>query len=130
MDTKNITDFIVKGINEKKQSQQIIVVTHNHNIVVNTNSEQVIHMEFAGGEINASHSGALPAFELRDPICDVMEGGREGVWSCYYRITKTLEKKEKVTHIRIFKIFIDFCDRTAYNISEQRNLLDLSELLL
>lgn len=59
MDTKNITDFIVKGINEKKQSQQIIVVTHNPNIVVNTNSEQVIHMEFAGGEINASHSGAL-----------------------------------------------------------------------
>lgn len=45
----------VKGINEKKQSQQIIVVTHNPNIVVNTNSEQVIHMEFAGGEINASH---------------------------------------------------------------------------
>ena len=33
-------------------------------------------------------------------------------------------------HIRIFKIFIDFCDRTAYNISEQRNLLDLSALLL
>lgn len=44
-----------RGINEKKQSQQIIVVTHNPNIVVNTNSEQVIHMEFAGGEINASH---------------------------------------------------------------------------
>lgn len=44
-----------RGINEKKQSQQIIVVTHNPNIVVNTNSEQVINMEFAGGEINASH---------------------------------------------------------------------------
>ena len=66
LDTKNITDFIVKGINEKKQSQQIIVVTHNPNIVVNTNSEQVIHMEFAGGEINASHSGALQDFEIRD----------------------------------------------------------------
>lgn len=35
LDTKNITDFIVKGINEKKQSQQIIVVTHNPNIIVN-----------------------------------------------------------------------------------------------
>ena len=79
MDTKNITDFIVKGINEKKQSQQIIVVTHNPNIVVNTNSEQVIHMEFAGGEINASHSGALQDFEIRDAICDVMEGGREAL---------------------------------------------------
>ena len=25
---------------------------------------------------------------------------------------------------------VDFCDRTAYNISERRNLLDLSALLL
>ena len=88
---KNITDFIVKGINEKKQSQQIIVVTHNPNIVVNTNSEQVIHMEFAGGEINASHSGALQELEIRDAICDVMEGGREALESRYYRITKALE---------------------------------------
>lgn len=91
LDTKNITDFIVKGINDKKQSQQIIVVTHNPNIVVNTNSEQVIHMEFAGGEINASHSGALQDFEIRDAICDVMEGGREALESRYYRITKALE---------------------------------------
>ena len=34
-------------------------------------------MEFAGGEINASHSGALQDFEIRDAICDVMEGGRD-----------------------------------------------------
>ena len=87
-------------------------------------------MEFAGGEINASHSGALQDFEIRDAICDVMEGGREALESRYYRITKALEQEEKVTHIRIFKIFIDFCDRTAYNIGEQRNLLDLSALLL
>lgn len=91
LDTKNITDFIVKGINEKKQNQQIIVVTHNPNIVVNTNSEQVIHMEFAGGIINASHAGALQDFEIRDAICDVMEGGREALESRYYRITKALE---------------------------------------
>ena len=52
---------------------------------------QVIHMEFAGGEINASHSGALQDFEIRDAICDVMEGGREAFESRYYRITKALE---------------------------------------
>lgn len=91
LDTKNISDFIVKGINEKKNEQQIIVVTHNPNIVVNTNSEQVIHMEFAGGEINASHSGALQDVEIRDAICDVMEGGRDALESRYYRISKALE---------------------------------------
>ena len=45
---------------------------------MNTNSEQVIHMEFAGGEINASHSGALQDFEIRDAICDVMERRKRG----------------------------------------------------
>ena len=51
----------------------------------------MIHMEFAGGEINASHSGALQDVEIRDAICDVMEGGREALESRYYRITKALE---------------------------------------
>ena len=51
----------------------------------------MITMEFAGGEINASHSGALQDFEIRDAICDVMEGGREALESRYYRITKALE---------------------------------------
>lgn len=91
LDTKNITDFIVKGINEKKRNQQIIVVTHNPNIVVNTNSEQVVHMDYAGGQINVSHSGALQDFDIRNAICDVMEGGRQALENRYYRITRALE---------------------------------------
>ena len=92
LDTKNISEFVVKGINNKKRNQQIIVVTHNPNIVVNTNSEQIIHMEYGGGEINASHSGALQELEIRDAICDVMEGGREALDARYYRISKALLK--------------------------------------
>lgn len=92
LDTKNISEFVVKGINNKKQNQQIIVVTHNPNIVVNTNSEQIIHMEYRGGEINASHSGALQKLEIRDAICEVMEGGREALDARYYRISKALSK--------------------------------------
>lgn len=30
-------------------------------------------------------------FEIRDAICDVMEGGREALEGRYYRITKALE---------------------------------------
>lgn len=92
LDTKNISEFVVKGINNKKKNQQIIVVTHNPNIVVNTNSEQIIHMEYGGGEINASHSGALQELEIRDAICEVMEGGREALDARYYRISKALSK--------------------------------------
>ena len=92
LDTKNISEFVVKGINNKKKNQQIIIVTHNPNIVVNTNSEQIIHMEYGGGEINASHSGALQELDIRDAICEVMEGGREALDARYYRISKALSK--------------------------------------
>ena len=48
--------------------------------------------EYGGGEINASHSGALQELEIRDAICDVMEGGREALDARYYRISKALLK--------------------------------------
>lgn len=35
-----------------------------------------------------------------------------------------------ITKQRITEIFLDFYDRTVYNINEQSNLLDLSALLL
>ena len=49
-------------------------------------------MEYRGGEINASHSGALQKLEIRDAICEVMEGGREALDARYYRISKALSK--------------------------------------
>lgn len=55
-----------------------------------TNSEQVIH-GVCGWRNKCSHSGALQDVEIRDAICDVMEGGREALESRYYRITKALE---------------------------------------
>ena len=59
LDTRNITDIVVSSINEMKKQQQIIVVTHNPNIVVNTNSEQVIQLDYRNEQIINSCSGAL-----------------------------------------------------------------------
>ena len=59
LDTRNITDIVVSSINEMKKQQQIIVVTHNPNIVVNTNSEQVVQLDYRNEQIINSCSGAL-----------------------------------------------------------------------
>lgn len=92
LDTRNITDIVVSSINDMKKNQQIIVVTHNPNIVVNTNSEQVIQLDFVGGQIVNSCSGALQSHDVRDAICEVMEGGKEALEKRYYRIFRALEK--------------------------------------
>lgn len=91
LDTRNITEIVVNSINNKKKSQQIIIVTHNPNIVVNTNSEQVIQLDYVNGQIVTVCSGALQDHAVRDGICNVMEGGKEALEKRYYRIFKALE---------------------------------------
>lgn len=90
LDTRNITEIVVKGINRIKPQQQIIVVTHNPNIVVNTNSEQVIYLDYRNGQIVSTCAGALQNHDVRDAICEVMEGGKDALEQRYYRIFKAL----------------------------------------
>ena len=74
-----------------KKKQQIILVTHNPNIVVNTNSEQVVQLDYRNGQIVNACEGALQKHNVRDAICEVMEGGKEALEKRYYRIFKALE---------------------------------------
>lgn len=93
LDTLKISDLIVTGVNEIKKNRQVVFVTHNPNIVVNTNSEQVNHMDFVRGQIQVANEGALQCFKVRDAICRVMEGGKTAFDKRYYRISKALSSK-------------------------------------
>lgn len=91
LDTRNITDIVVNSINQMKKRQQIILVTHNPNIVVNTNSEQITQLDYVNGQIITACAGALQSHDVRDAICEVMEGGKEALEKRYYRIFKALQ---------------------------------------
>ena len=91
LDTRNITDIVVSSINQMKKRQQVILVTHNPNIVVNTNSEQVTQLDYVNGQIITACAGALQSHDVRDAICEVMEGGKEALEKRYYRIFKALQ---------------------------------------
>ncbi|MGM9986440.1 MAG: TrlF family AAA-like ATPase [Bacillaceae bacterium] len=91
LDTRRITDLIVKGLRNLKKKQQIIVVTHNPNIPVNGSAEMIIHLNFAGGMIRVNAAGALQDKKVRKAVCDVMEGGSEALSNRYYRIFKALQ---------------------------------------
>lgn len=77
LDNHLIYDLIVRQIRENKLRRQLIIVTHNPNVVVNGDAELVHVMEFGGGQCYVKHSGALQETELRKEICRVMEGGLE-----------------------------------------------------
>ena len=74
-----------------KQNRQLILVTHNPNIAVNANSDNVVHMNFVTGQIVVAGNDALQNKDIRLAVCNVMEGGRDALNKRYYRISKALK---------------------------------------
>lgn len=57
--------------------RQIIVVTHNANIPVNGDSEYIISMNSDTDIIQVNKTGTMDDTEIRQEICDVMEGTKD-----------------------------------------------------
>lgn len=92
LDNHVIHDLIVRQIRDNKRRRQVIVVTHNANIVVNGDAEQVIAMDHQGGQciVVAPGTGSLQESAVRDEVCRVMEGGRQAFQARYKRLLRPL----------------------------------------
>jgi hypothetical protein len=86
LDNHLIYDLIVTQLRKIKQKRQVIVVTHNANIVVNGDAENVIALDVRGGQTQIICQGSLQEKKVRDEICRVMEGGKEAFDLRYKRI--------------------------------------------
>lgn len=86
LDNHLIYDLVVRQIRENKLRRQIIVVTHNPNIVVNGDAEMLHVMDFAAGQCRVMQEGSLQEREIRDEVCRVMEGGRDAFERRYRRL--------------------------------------------
>lgn len=96
LDNRTIYDQLKYYIRAKKKDRQIIMVTHNANLVVSTDSECVIVANQSGQQINdendkyqfeycfgsletssphRSGKGILNKSSIRDHVCHVLEGG-------------------------------------------------------
>ena len=77
LDNHLIYELIVRQIRENKRRRQLIIVTHNPNVVVNGDAEMVHAFDFRGGQCRVEEHGALQEKGVREEVCRVMEGGRE-----------------------------------------------------
>lgn len=77
LDNHLIYELIVRQIRENKLRRQLIIVTHNPNVVVNGDAEMVHAFDFRGGQCRVAEHGALQEKSVREEVCRVMEGGRE-----------------------------------------------------
>lgn len=90
LDNHLIYDLIVNQIRQNKRKRQVIVVTHNPNIVVNGDAEKVITMVYRGGQciVLPEGTGCLQEPDVRAEICRVMEGGEEALKKRYRRLVE------------------------------------------
>ena len=104
LDNRTIYDLLCQMIRKKKQSRQIIIVSHNANLVVATDSENVIvanqqgqspsnrtfdsKFEYINGPLEMSFDrtadvtlSELQAKGIKEHVCDILEGGLEAFHS-------------------------------------------------
>lgn len=98
LDNRTIYEELNSFIKEKKSLRQIIMVTHNANLVVSTDAEEVIvcnqsgqhqgrdnfkyRFEYTSGPlensfVDATIDGVLFGKGIKEHVCEVLEGGRE-----------------------------------------------------
>jgi energy-coupling factor transporter ATP-binding protein EcfA2 len=80
LDPKSVFEELVPHFREARKRRQVIVVTHNANLVVNTDADQVVvaHADpsATGGLPQISYtSGSLENPEIRSAVCQLLEGG-------------------------------------------------------
>ncbi len=85
LDNSLITDLIVEKVKDRKIHRQIIIVTHNPNIVVNGDSENIIALDNKG-VIQVTSNGALQTKAVRSQVCKIMEGGVQALEKRYNRM--------------------------------------------
>lgn len=86
LDNYLIYDLIVQHLRNIKTKRQVIIVTHNANIVVNGDAENIIVLAIKAGSTQVITHGSLQEMSVREEICKIMEGGKEAFKKRYERI--------------------------------------------
>ena len=86
LDNELIYNLIVEQLRNTKSKRQVIVVTHNANIVVNGDAEMVFPLKAINGETYIRGAASIQEKKIREAICDILEGGKKAFEERYRRI--------------------------------------------
>ena len=77
LDNRFLFETMLPALKRLKGRRQIIVATHNANIVVNGDADQVIQLEATADRGYIARSGAIEELTVRDAIVQTVDGGDE-----------------------------------------------------
>lgn len=79
LDNSYIFSTLVKEFRESKQKRQIIISTHNPNIPVAADAENIMVLRYNGYHGYLSDNGAIDSEKIASAVLEIMEGGREAI---------------------------------------------------
>lgn len=97
LDPKSVFDELVALFVAAKAKRQVIMVTHNANLVINTDADQIIVAE-AGPHTSSGlppisyFAGGLEDATIRKAVCDILEGGEAAFRARARRLRVRLER--------------------------------------
>lgn len=97
LDPQSIFDELVPLFRSAKAKRQVVLVTHNSNLVVNTDADQIIVAQ-SGAHVPGHlppityTSGGLEVAKIRKLVCDILEGGEEAFRERARRLRVRLER--------------------------------------
>lgn len=89
LDNHLIYGLVVQQIRANKLRRQLIIVTHNPNIVVNGDAD-LIHVLDFNHQCFVKQTGSLQDVRMREEVCQVMEGGKEAFERRYQRLGREI----------------------------------------
>jgi hypothetical protein len=97
LDPKSVFDELVPLFIAAKAKRQVIMVTHNANLVINTDADQIIVAAAgphpSGGLPPITYAaGGLESAEIRKAVCDILEGGEAAFRERARRLRVRLER--------------------------------------
>jgi len=97
LDPKSVFAEQVPLFAEAKSRRQVIMVTHNANLVINTDADQIIMAESGSPTKNrlpqlSYSAGGLETEAVRDAVCEILEGGEDAYKERARRLRVSLSK--------------------------------------
>jgi len=91
IDNRTIYKQLTNWINSLKNKRQLIIATHDANIVINADTENVIMCKQDANDIFTYDYGSLEYGDMLDDVAELLEGGRKAIER---RLLKYGEKEE------------------------------------
>lgn len=86
LENKLIRHLAVETLKNIKCNRQLIVSTHNANVVVTSAAENILVLEHGDLVPGIEAEGTLQTLAVKEKVCEILEGGREAITTRYRRL--------------------------------------------